>query len=604
MSQIHKTSSASRPLPRLDCLPDEVIQTILCQLDALSLITISSTSRHFQAVASEQLIWKDLVLRDFRFWDDKHELLKKVRDASFRDWRNLYIVRHTANVATRRAVQQMIDDPIGRLAKVHRVLDHGYGIKDVLLELNKAAPNTDCVLAQRYWSQMVLACLNRSVALEQWTRVRYRSDVANPTETALACLDMFVLGPSAEGDINDTCRRLDEMVDAVRTAHPEIDEQTPRRKAIVIAEFLRAKKWVGIDEGRDYYSIEHQFLGFALRSPHRSSLPLISCVIYSYICRAFGLRAQPCNFPMHVRAVVQPPLPSSPNDPQLDLDNQPLPPNRSAESFADFDPDTEPLSDLTHLYVDPFNTATPTSLSRMQTEIHFSAPHVTQAQAASYLLPASPRSLLIRSAHNIVRSVQATPFDIMHRHRPARTSTNSSPNANDNDMPDTEISTYDAAYAALFALVMFPSSPQGLASSLGDLRQHYAHHFIEDLCNYENYILPLTTGVRLDGVAFGGDRTATDQLVTLVRREDSTPKRPKTRGELRPGFVTNGEAQANTQAADILWTVGTVFRHRRQGYIGVIYGWDARCEMGESWILGNGVDRLSRGRGQPFYNVL
>ena len=594
MTQLRRTSSASRPLPRLDCLPDEVIEAILQQLDALSLIKVSSVSSHFQAVASEQLIWKDLVLRDFVFWDEKHEISKKLRDPLFHDWKELYAVRHTANIATRRAVQQMISDPIGRLAKAHKVLDHGYGIKDVLLELNKDAANTDCVLAQRYWSQMLLACLNRSIALEQWTRVRYRSDAANPTETALACFDMFVLGPSAEGDINDTFRRLDEMVDAVRTAHPDLDEQTPRQKAVVIAEFLREKKWIGIDEDRDYYSIEHQFLGLALRSPHRSSLPLITCVIYSYVCRAFGLRAQPCNFPMHVHAVIQPPLPLSPDDPQLDLDNQILPPNHLPESSDDPNADTEPLSDLTHLYIDPFVNAAPKGLSRMQTELHFSVPNATRAQTASYLVPASPRSLLIRSAHNIIHSVQSTPFENAHRRRP--TGNPSDPNT------ESDISIYSATYAALFALVMFPSSPQGLAASLSNLRQHYAHHFIEDLRNYSNYILPLTTGASF-GITFGGDRGTTDQLVSLVRQEDRTPKHPKRRADIRPGFVTDGEAEAGREG-DIWYTVGTVFRHKRQGYVAVIYGWDGRCEMGESWIVGNGVDRLGGGRGQPFYNVL
>jgi len=586
MTQIRRESSALRPLPRLDALPDEVIQAILQQLDALTLITISTVSRHFQAVANEQLIWKDLLLHDFRFWDDKHELSKKVGDPSFHDWKDLYAVRHTANVATRRAVQYMIDEPVGRLEKAQGALEYGYGIKDVLLELNKDASLTDCVLAQRYWSQMVLACLNRSVALDQWTRIRYRTDIANPTETALACLDMFVLGPTAEGDINDTFRRLDEMVDAVRTGTPELDDQTPRQKAIAIAEFLRAKKWVGIDEDRDYYSIENQFLGLALRSPHRNSLPLISCVIYSYVCRAFGLRAQPCSYPMHVHAVVQPPLPSSPTDPQLDLDNRPLPPDHSTDSF---NPDKEQPSDLTHLYIDPFNSATPSTLSRMQSQLQFTAPNATQTQRTTYLLPASHRSLLIRSAHNIIRSVQSTPFDAAHRQQSSDTHNN------------VDISIYDAAYAALFALVMFPSSAQGLASSLSDLRQHYAHHYIEDLRNYTNHILPLTTGLG----AFGGDRGVTDPLVKLIRDEDNTPKKAKRWSELRAsGPTTNGEAEAEESGPDVRFRVGTVFRHRRQGYVAVVYGWDGKCEMEERWILGNGVDRLPKGRGQPFYNAL
>ena len=42
----------------------------------------------------------------------------------------------------------------------------------------------------------------------------------------------------------------------------------------------------------------------------------------------------------------------------------------------------------------------------------------------------------------------------------------------------------------------------------------------------------------------------------------------------------------------------------RYQYKCVVYGWDPTCQMREEWIARMGVDRLSDGRNQPFYNVL
>ena len=579
MDTLTRQQSIPPPIPRFDCLPEEVLATIALYLDALSLANLSCTAKRFHPIANSHLLWRDLTLRSFHFWDGCHELEHRKGNSAFHDWKALYAVRHTANVATEHAIRGMVDEPVGRLARSGRVLEHGYGIKDALLSMYRDAPE-ECYLAQQYWSQSLLGCVNRSLALEQWNKLRFRSDIEDPTERGLAALDMFVLGGSAEGDVNDTFRRLNEMRQAVREEHPDIDQYSPRTKAITIADFLRQKGWLGIDEGRDYYSIENQFLGLALRSTHRNSLPLITCVIYCYVCRGFDLRAQPCSFPMHVHAVVQP------LDSTIDLEGSPLPPNfnsASREDYSSIDATAarNPPNDLTHLYIDPFNTSTPISLSSLQQQLTFIAPQASAGTRASYLLPASPRSLLVRSAHNIIRSlrssVQSPPFA-------------TTPNSVD------PISIYDAAYAALYVLVLFPSSADALSASIDDLRAHFAHHFTEDLRNYETHILPLTTGVGgvIHAPFFGGHRgIATDPLIRSIRTEDAKSPTPKLRRDVY------GISQGNVH--EVKYRIGTVFRHRRQGYIAAIYGWDSKCEMEESWILGNGVDRLGGGRGQPFY---
>lgn len=264
---------------------------------------------------------------------------------------------------------------------------------------------------------------------------------------------------------------------------------------------------------------------------------------------------------MHIHAVVQPPS----TDPPLDLDNKPLPTDHPTLTAAT-DTEPEPTS-LTHLYMDPFNTDASIPLSTLRSQLHFVVPTASSAAQTSYLNPASPHSLLIRTSHNIIRSVTTHTFP----------------------PPTHPISIYSAAYAALFAFVIFPTTAEGLASSLADLRQHFAHHFSHDLWNYQQYILPLTAGLG----AFGGDRGIQDPLVKMIREEDTTPKTPKHR--------PNQASLARDEQVPT-YRVGQVFKHKRQGYIAVIYGWDTACKMEERWIVGNGVDRLPQGRRQPFYN--
>jgi len=49
--------------------------------------------------------------------------------------------------------------------------------------------------------------------------------------------------------------------------------------------------------------------------------------------------------------------------------------------------------------------------------------------------------------------------------------------------------------------------------------------------------------------------------------------------------------------------IGTIMRHAKFAYIGVIADWNTRCEQPEQWMREMGVDSLSRGRHQPFYTV-
>uniref|UniRef100_A0A1I8H868 YccV-like domain-containing protein n=1 Tax=Macrostomum lignano TaxID=282301 RepID=A0A1I8H868_9PLAT len=82
------------------------------------------------------------------------------------------------------------------------------------------------------------------------------------------------------------------------------------------------------------------------------------------------------------------------------------------------------------------------------------------------------------------------------------------------------------------------------------------------------------------------------------------------RRRIRPvGEADNSDDSAAASATSAakqqpVHPVGAVFRHRRFGYTGVVRGWDPTCLATEEWIRTMGVDRLPRGRDQPFYRVL
>lgn len=419
----------------------------------------------------------------------------------------------------------------------------------------------------RYWSHAVLGILHRYMACEEWAYLKHRPSTPNATERSLAALDMFVLGERAEGDIDDVCitqayqsthakpaaqifARLDSYAASVRIANPEIDDFTPRQKAITVAAHLLEQQWVGISDTRNYHSIDHMFLGVALFSTNRNSVPLISAIIYCYVVRKFGLQAQPISYPFHVHALVQIDPTST-----TDLDNKLLP----------IDP-LPLLAPETHLFMDPFNTSDPIPATHLQNQLRFIAPTSTPTQITNYLSPSSARDLTIRAAHNIL----AAPSHY-------------------NGPPLFPMNMPAAAFGALLSIILLPPSPHPaqISHHLSVVAQHFAIHFDHDVSLFAHHVLPVAAQLT--------NAQAYASLVEKLRARDAAAKKPKRRAG--PGGEENGNEV-------VTFKVGQVFRHRMRGYLAVIYGWDSWCKMDEQWIVQNRVDRLPGGRGQPFYNVL
>ena len=133
-------------------LPDEVLQTILAYTPPRSVVPVHATCRRLATVASGPLLWRSFCQSAFTWWDKRHDIGSKLKDASFTEWEALYKERHLASQHTRDAFANLMGKEEGKLDAVQCILDTGYDAKDVLIAASKAAYGSEMYLAQRYVS--------------------------------------------------------------------------------------------------------------------------------------------------------------------------------------------------------------------------------------------------------------------------------------------------------------------------------------------------------------------------------------------------------------------------------------------------------------------
>lgn len=184
--------------------------------------------------------------------------------------------------------------------------------------------------------------------------------------------------------------------------------------------------------------------------------------------------------------------------------------------------------------------------------------------AYHFLRPASPNELVARVGRNIIQSLQR-----------------------DDEGAHGGNDTSRSAHAAVAALLFL--QPNNLIDALPNILQQ----FPIDVYSIEQDYIPVVTREGREGMLMG-DRLRTLQRVLVER--DASEVQPRLREQEK-----NAEKGDNK---DITHHIGTVFRHRKWGYVGVITRWDPRCCADELWIRSNNVDALDNdGRSQPFYSI-
>lgn len=148
-----------------------------------------------------------------------------------------------------------------------------------------------------------------------------------------------------------------------------------------------------------------------------------------------------------------------------------------------------------------------------------------------------------------------------------------------------------ALYAAATALY-FLSPPDPNSPYLVWITPIIQAEFPSDVTRLENYILPNL----IDPI----ERKKMLDLCDSIREEDSRIKELKIS---QPGTDSEGNGGVE-DTRDVKWKIGHVFRHRLFGYCAVVRGFDFTCMASEEWIDAMQVNRLRKGRHQPFYHVV
>jgi F-box protein 21 len=210
------------------------------------------------------------------------------------------------------------------------------------------------------------------------------------------------------------------------------------------------------------------------------------------------------------------------------------------------------------MYVDPYRSDEEVPVSSLTGQLRIVSHRFSNAEVEAFLSESDARDITLRCARNIFNSQQSI------------------------EIPLNDVDKFNAMYGAAWASALVPRRlglphPEDLIL----LMQAFFENSIFDVGLIQRYILPLCVDL--------GEYNQYMKECRAIRRRDEVPKW---------GWDRTGKN------AVVKYRVGQVFRHRRYDYVGAITGWDHECSSGEAWIRQMRVDRLPKGRNQPFYHIL
>ncbi|KAL4778081.1 Hemimethylated DNA-binding protein YccV like-domain-containing protein [Aspergillus varians] len=463
-------------------IPEEILYNILLFCNASDSVAVGCTARRFRRVANEPLLWRHYCQTHFKFWAQGHNMPAKLSGAvSTVDWKALYISRHRVDRATCQLLDSILTSQTGRIEKFRSVVNFGYDAKDTLLRNISIDLCAEDYLARRYYAKALLTSLHRSIAIPEWASLR--SGDAVSLANSLGAFDLFI-PESGFGNFDEINGRLDQILSGFLLEYPGIHSMSPREKASAIATYLRAHNMTGIEPGREYHCLEHNFLGIALDDPGHNSLPLVSAVIYCHVAQMLALDARPCGFPFHVHVIVIPP-------PGFDIDGSAL------ATDTQGDP----------IYMDPFRSAQETPTSDLRTQLDFLG--ASPVEQSAFLGESRTSEIVLRCSKNILNSVQRTSQFL--------------------GVGCVPIDVSCARYAALWSSLLLsnPLRPAELRHHLLRLMELVATDFSSDIHLVEQYIASIfRSTVEFDHIM---------ESLHVIRAVDEIPKQVKERSSGHKG---------------------------------------------------------------------
>ena len=242
-------------------------------------------------------------------------------------------------------------------------------------------------LSQTFWANAILGRIHRSLAIAAWKTESSLSGTTKLIEM-LAGFDMFVLEGQDDKDFQAIGAEVKRLAMLLKQQHPRLMETHLQPRAVTIAEFLRYKGFLGVQNSDDYHNLRNNYIGWALFDEKHEGLPLICTAIFCALAQEVGLDAYPCAFPYHVYATVTggkrevpgPGVPTSESIVQLE------------ETFE------------IPLYIDTFRPEIEVPRSHLETLLREMS--AAQTSYMRFLNPASPIDMVQRAGRNIVRSIQ------------------------------------------------------------------------------------------------------------------------------------------------------------------------------------------------------
>lgn len=534
-------------------LPTEMLEAIFLHLDPTSLFTLAQVNRQMKHLTTDSpVIWRHLCRTSFTTWAPHHHIdAKFAAPLSDVDWRTLYMRKRRIEHETKQLLDHVIATQHKRIQCINEIAEFGYDAKETLLRECATPDEAEDVLARRYYANAALERIHREMAISVWKDLQDGRDV--PIDRALGAYDMFARG-GEDVDFDLMAADLNRLAQGLLSEHPDFHNLSTRAKASTLALYLRTQGFQGVPD-TSYRALRNSFIGLVLQSPTHQSLPLISVALFCALAQRVGLDARPCGFLFHVYCLVYAPK-------QHTLDG----------AYKPTSSDT-----LDSMYLDPFRSSDEVRQGDLLRVLRDMG--VPSSEHETFLSDTTTREMVLRTARNIMNSVQTI--------RQTQGGAHGISTAWLDAYPDMD----SAFYATIWAMLLLGPGDDGASMMhhvsarrrqyLPYLLEHFQMHAAWDVSLLSQFVIPLfynqPEGARLV------------QFVASMRAMDTLR---------RPVIPRSG------RAAKVAFKIGTLFRHRRYGYEGVVTGWDTRCDAGEDWIRNMGVDSLPGGRDQAFYHVL
>jgi F-box protein 21 len=300
---------------------------------------------------------------------------------------------------------------------------------------------------------------------------------------------------------------------------------------------------VGLEKGEIYNNLEHNLFGLSITKT-RSSLPLISCAIFSSIAKRIDLIAHPTSYPFHVYLIVM-----SPKGRTLDgkVTSKMYHPDQTDEENSPFE-----------MYLDPWRTDDEVAKSDLRGQL--ARLRVSGREANVYLSAMTSKACARRCSQNIKQSIHHLQMNEAVLPPMAR-----------NAHPILE----KARYASMWVDLILGNDPRRLEHLITIVQFHWPM----DVKFLEKW---------QDLVRYPDQHGYMSKLVHVIRSTDATPKKVTAR---------------RSDMDQVRFKVGQVVKHKRYGFIGAIIGWESNSGI-EHTNETNQNGLLQSENNKTFYHVI